>query len=104
MPADAEAGAVGPGHHDGGVPPYVGADAALDVFVAREPRFPLGRDRVDVVGAAQARHADLLLASGLKEPEHDVAGACPAVGPHDRAERVEPLPRLVGIDVGQLGG
>src|SRR5258708_4640388 len=44
--ADAEAGPVGPGHHDGRVPPDVGPNPSLDVFVAREPRLALGRDRV----------------------------------------------------------
>ena len=40
---------------------HVRADPALDLLVAGEPRLVLGRDRVDVVGAAQARHADVLL-------------------------------------------
>src|ERR1039457_4178893 len=60
--AYAHAGAVRAGHHHGGVPPDVRPDPTLDVLVAREPRLVLGRDGVDVVGAAQAGHADLLLA------------------------------------------
>ena len=42
------------------VPADERADAALEVFVAGEPRFLLGRDRVDVVGLHHRRHADAL--------------------------------------------
>src|SRR6185437_9563952 len=50
MPADARtAGAIRPGHHDRGIPPYIGANAALDVLVAGEPGLALRWDRVDVV-------------------------------------------------------
>ena len=101
--ADAHAGPVRPGHHHGGVPPDVGADPALDVLVAGEPRLALGRDRVDVVGAAQAGHADLLLAGPLEQAQHQVPGPGPASGPDDRVERLDPLAGLVRIDVGQLG-
>ena len=55
--ADLEALAVGAGHHDRGVPADEGADPALDLLVAGEPRLALGRDGVDVVGAAQRRDA-----------------------------------------------
>src|SRR5215469_2331544 len=102
--ADAEAGPVRPRHHDGRVPPDVRPDPALDVLVAREPRLALRRDRVDVVGAAQARDADLLLAGAFQQPEHHVPGAGPATGPHDGVERLEPLPGLVWIYVGKLVG
>ena len=54
VPADADR-LVRPRDHDRGVPADVGADAALDVLVAREPGLALGRDAVDVVGAAQGR-------------------------------------------------
>src|SRR5580698_9448678 len=102
--ADAQAGAVGTADHDGRVPPDVGADAALDVLVAREPGLALGRDGVDEVGAAQAGHADLLLTSPLQEPEHDVTGPGPAVGTDHVIEGLHPFPGLVRIDVRQLGG
>ena len=79
------------------------ADAALHLLVAGEPRLALGRDGVDVVGAAQRRDADLLLAGPLEEPQHHVARAlAAAVGDHG-VEGLEPLPGLLGIDVGQLG-
>ncbi len=105
MSADTRAaGAVRPRHHDRGVPPDVGADAALDVLVAGKPRLPLRRDRVDVVGGAQAGHPDLLLARPLEQAQHEVAGPPAAAGARDRVERVDPLPRLIRVDVRQLRG
>ena len=96
--------ALRPVHHDRGVPADVGADAALDVLVAREPRLALRRDRVDVVGAAQRGDADLLLAAALEQPEHQVAGAVAAGVVDDGVEGVQPLLGLVGIGVGELAG
>ncbi len=105
VPAHAGAArAVGARHHDRGVPPDVGADAPLDVLVAGEPRLPLRRDRVDVVGGAQAGHPDLLLAGPLEQAQHEVPGPAAAPRPGDGIERVDPLPGLIWIDVRQLGG
>ena len=80
------------------------ADPALDLLVAGEPRLALGRDGVDVVGAAQRGHADLLLAGALEQPQHHVAGALAAALVDQLVEGVEPLLGLVGVDVGELGG
>ena len=101
--ADAD-GLVRARHHDRGVPADVGADAALDVLVAREPRLALGRDGVDVVGAAQRGHADLALAGALEQLQHQEPGALAAVGVDGGVERLEPLAGLVRVDVGQLAG
>ena len=101
--ADVGAG-VGPGHHDGRVPARVGADAALDVLVAGEPGFALRRDGVDVVGAAQAGHADLVLAGPLQQPKHQVTGARATLRLDDVVERLEPLLGLAGVDIRQLAG
>ncbi len=95
---------VGPVHHDGRVPPDVGADAALDVLVAREPGLALGRDRVDVVGAAQARHPDLSFPGTFEQPEHQIAGAGAPLGLDDVVERFEPFLGLARIDIRQLAG
>ena len=89
-------------HHHGGVPPDVGPDAPLDVLVAGEPRLPLGRDRVDVVGRRQGWDADLALARTLEQPQHHVAGALPSALVDDAVERLDPLQGLLGIDVRQL--
>ena len=100
--ADLEALAVGRGHHHRGVPPDQPAYVALHLLVAGEPRLALGRDGVDVVGAAQGGDAHLLLAGPLEQAQHHVARAlAAAVGDHG-VEGLEPLPGLLGIDVGQL--
>src|SRR5215469_13883232 len=104
MPAYAQARPVGTGHHDRGVPPDIGSDAALDVLIAREPRLALGRDRVDVVGAAQAGHPDLLLAGSFEQAQHEVAGPAATAGASDRVEGVDPLPCLIRVDVRELRG
>ncbi len=104
VPADPEARPVGPRHHDGGVPANVGADPPLGVLVTGEPRLPLGRDGVDVVRAAQARHADLLLPGPFQQPEHDVPGAGPAPAADDAVEGLNPFPGLVRVDIRQLSG
>ena len=101
---DADAGALGAVHHDRGVPADVAAHLALDVLVAGEPRLALRRDRVDVVGRRQRRHADLLLARPLDELEHDVARSRPALLVEHGIEGVDPLLRLVGVDVRELTG
>src|SRR4029077_7212477 len=103
VPAHAHAGPVRAGDHHGRVPPDVSPDPALDVLVAGEPWLALRRDRVDEVGAAQAGHADLLLARPLEQAEHHVPGAGPPSGAHDRIERLDPFARLVWVDVGNVG-
>ena len=104
VPADLEALAVGARHHDRGVPADERADPALDVLVAGEPRLTLGRDRVDVVGAAQRRHADLHLAGPFEQAQHDVARSLASALVDERVEGVDPVVGLVRVDVGQLGG
>src|SRR6185437_9508138 len=94
---------VGAGHHDRGVPPDIGPDPALHVLVAGEPRLALGRDGIDVVRAAQARHAHLLRPGPLQQPEHHVPGPPATAGPDDIVERLDPLPGLIRVDVGELG-
>jgi hypothetical protein len=89
-------------HHDGCVPPDERADAALDELVAGEPRLALGRDRVDVRGADRRGEADLQLARSLEELADQEPRPCLAVHIDDAVEAVEPLLRLLGIDVGQL--
>ena len=101
--ADLEALAVGAGDHHGGVPPDEGPDPPLDVLVAGEPGLPLGRDRVDVVGAAQGRHPDLGLPGPLEQPQHHVARALAAALADQGVERVDPVGGLVGVDVRELG-
>ena len=56
---DAVGGLVGAHHHRRCVPADEGADAALDVLVAGEPRLVLARDGVDVGRRHRGGEADL---------------------------------------------
>ena len=104
MAADARRLGVGPGDHDGRVPPHEGPDATLHGLVAREPRLALGRDGVDVVAGHGGREPDLELAGPLEQLHHEEPGPGLAPDVDHRVERVHPLGRLLGIDVGDLGG
>ena len=103
VPADADAGLLRPVHDHRGVPAQVGAEAALDVLVAGEPRLLLGADRVDVVGRRQRRHAHLHGPRALEQPKHEVARTHPARPVDDGVEAVEPLLGLCRVDVRQVG-
>ncbi len=102
--ADLEAGPVRVGDHHRGVPADEGADPALDLLVAGEPRLALRRDGVDVVGAAQRGHADVQLAGLLEQPQHHVARPVAAALVDQLVERLEPVGGLVRVDVRELGG
>ncbi len=102
MAADALGRVVGPHHHDGGVPADVGPDAPLDVLVAGEPRLLVGRDGVDVRRRDGGREADLVLPGPLEQLHQQEPGPGLAAGVEDGVEGVDPLRRLLGIDVGQL--
>jgi hypothetical protein len=104
VPADGDTGPLGAVHHDRGVPADVRPDPPLDVLVAGEPRLPLRRDGVDVVGAAQRRDADLLLTAALQHPQHQVAGPALAAVVDGAVQRLQPLPGLVGVGVDELAG
>ena len=69
-----------------------------------EPGLALGRDRVDVVGAAQPGHADLPLPGALEELEHQEPGPLAAVGVDRGVQRLHPLAGFVAVDVRQLVG
>src|SRR5207248_1702390 len=100
--AEAVVAAVGPGDHGHGVPADEGPDAALHVLVAGEPRLLFGRDRVDVVGRHHGRHADLELPGPGQEAGQQETGAGPPPLVDHGVERVDPLPRLGGVNVGEM--
>ena len=102
--ADLEARPVRVGDHHRGVPADERADPPLDLLVAGEPRLALGRDGVDVVGAAQRGHADVQLAGLLEQPQHHVARPLAAALVDQLVEGLEPVAGLVRVDVGELGG
>ena len=62
-----------------------------------------GGIRVDEVGAAQRRHADVLLTGSFEQLEHDVTSAAASAAVNHLIEGAEPLSGLVGVDVWQLG-
>ena len=68
VPADRLGPVVGPDHHDGGVPPDVGADPAFEVLVPRKFRFSIGRDGVHVRSRHCHRKPDLGLLCPLEYP------------------------------------
>jgi hypothetical protein len=104
VPADPDPGPLRPVHHDRGVPADVGADAPFDLLIAREPGLQLGRDGVDVVGAVQARHPDVLFAGALQHAEHQVPCPIRSGVLHHRVEGFQPLLGLGGIQVEKLAG
>ena len=95
---------VGPDHHDRGVPADEGPDAPLDVLVAGEPRLLVGRDGVDVRRGHRRRELDLQRPGPLQQLHQQEPGPDPPVGVDHGVERVDPLRRLAGIDVGHLVG
>ena len=102
MAADAFAAIVGPAHHGRGVPADVGADAALDVFVAGEPRLLVAGDGVHVRGRDRGGEVDLLGPGALEELHEQEAGPGASLGVDDGVERVDPFRGLLGVDVGKL--
>ena len=101
--ADSDAGALRAMHHDCRVPAVDPSDFALGRLVAGEPRLVLGGDRVDVVGAAKTRDADISLGGAAQERQHQVAGSIVALGVDEVVERLDPLSGFVGIDIDVLG-
>jgi hypothetical protein len=95
---------VGPGHHDRRVPPDVGPDPPLQVFVAREPGLLVPGDRVHVGSRDRRREVDLYRPGPLQQLHQEKAGPGPALGVDHRVEGVDPFRRLLRIDVRELVG
>ena len=104
VPAHADAGALGAVDLDRGIPADPRAVAALDLFVTRVPRLVRRSDGVDVVGRRQRRDPDVLHARTLEQAQHDVAGPLAARVVDQRVDGVQPLGRLLRVDVRQVGG
>ncbi len=102
VPADAREAHVRAQDHRNGVPADQPADAALQLLVAREPGLLLRADRVDVAGLREGRHADLELPGPLEQLEHEEPRAVLARLVQDLVQRLEPLPGLGLVDIGQL--
>ena len=104
MAADAHPRALRAVHHDGRVPPDPGPVAAFDVLVAGEPGLQLGGDGVDVVGRGQRRDGHPLFAGAFQQPQHQITRPRRAGSLQQVIEGLQPLRRLFGVDVGQIGG
>ena len=103
VPADADPGALGAVDLDRGIPADPGAVAALDLLVTRVPGLVLGGDGVDVVRRRQRGDPDVLHPGALEQAQHDVASALPAGLVDEVVDGLEPLRRLLGVDVREVG-
>jgi hypothetical protein len=101
---DPDPGPLRPVHEHRGVPPDVGAQPPLDVFVAGEPGLPFRRDGVDVVGRREGRDPDLSFPGPFQQAQHDVAGALGATRVDHAIERLDPFGGFLRVGVGQLAG
>ncbi len=101
---DADAGALGPVDHDGGVPAEEAPDAALQILVTGELGLRLSGDRVHEVGTDERRHTDLTFTSAFQELQEDVAGTMFAALVDDAVQRLQPFERLFDVAVRQVGG
>ncbi len=102
VPADPGETLVRAQHHDRGVPANDPPDAQLHGFVARELRFLLGRDRVDVARLDEPRQPDSQLAGALEQTPQNELGALVTHALGDVVEGVEPLLGFLWIQVREL--
>ena len=104
MSADADAGTLRAVHHDRRIPADPVAVAPLDLLVAGEEGLGLGGDGVDVIRCRQRRQPDVTFAGAAEKPQHQIAGPLLTTRVDHGVERVEPLLRLFGIGIRELGG
>jgi hypothetical protein len=91
---------IGADHHGGGVPPDDAADAKLQLLVAGERRFVLGRDGVDVRGLYRLGDTHVEEACLLQDLAHQEMRAVSTLVLDDVLEGLEPLVRFLRITVG----
>ena len=103
VPTQLGAHLVRPQHGGYGIPPDQRADPAFQRKVSRVSRLPAGHNGVQVRGIRRVRHRHADAAS-LREQFRDQE-SCPlgALELRDRAERIDPLAGLGGIQI-QLPG
>src|SRR5438034_5811679 len=93
---------VGAHDHRDRVPADELPDAVLHRLVAGELGLLLRRDRVDVARLRERREADLQHPRALQQLVEDEPRAFWARLVDESVERLDPLLRLVGVDIGQL--
>src|SRR5436305_7797626 len=98
----AELGGDRVGAHDQGdrVPADDRAEPPLERRVAGELGLALNRDGVDVGRVERRDRAGALVLRPLDDTREELAGALGTVVRDDRVERLEPLARLGGIEIG----
>jgi len=102
VPTDAFVVVVRAHHHGDRVPADEPADPELHRLVAREVRLLLGRDRVDVARLGERGETDVQHACPLQQLVEDEARPVGARLFDERIQRLDPLLRLVGIDIREL--
>ena len=75
----------------------------LDVLVARDLRLELDRDGVDVRGGEVVGGLQPMTARIGDNCAEQLARPLPAVKRYDGLERLDPLPRLSGVYVDEIG-
>ena len=102
MSADARVVVVRAQNHRDRVPADEPPDPQLHRLVPREIRLLFGGDRVDVARLGERRDPDVEHARALEELVDDEASPIGSGRLNERVERIDPLLRLVGVDVGEL--
>src|SRR5699024_6715126 len=102
VPADGDLGFLRPGDHHGGVPPQVGAVAALHRLVTGEVRLVLPGDAVHVRGGQLGRSPHLALPRTAQQVHQDVASAGSAAVVDQPFERFDPFTGFIRVDVRHL--
>ena len=102
MATDSDAGALRPGHHDGGVPAQPAPIGPLGVLVAGEVWFVGDVDGVDVRRRHLGGHRDVLLPGLGQHAQQDVARTLGALVRDEGIEGLVPLLGLLWVVVGHL--
>jgi len=100
--ADADVRPLCPVHHHGGIPAQPGTVLAFDLFVARECRFLVDRDGVDVVRGGDHRNTHALRAGPLEQAAHNVLGTFGALFLNQGIQGLQPFGGLFRITIRQL--
>ena len=91
-------------HHHGGIPAEQRTVATLDFLVARELRFLVHGDGVDVVRGGHGRDLDALGTCSLEEASNDELCTFRALGLDQGIECLDPFRRLFVVLIRQAQG
>ena len=103
VPTQLGAHLVRPQHGGYGIPPDQRADRAFQRKVSRVPRLPAGHNGVQVRGIRRVRHRHADAASLREQFRDQESWPLGALELRDRAERIDPLAGLAGIQIQLLG-